>query len=44
VKISLRLELEATAPSGFSPDDAAVVRDNGKTLKFSPEATGFSED
>jgi hypothetical protein len=44
VRISIRLEVEATAPGGFDPDDAAVVRDNARTLKFKNEATGFSED
>ena len=44
VNISLRLEIEATAPNGFKADDAAVVRDNARTLKFKPEATGFSEE
>lgn len=44
VKLTLRLEIEATAPAGFDADDAAVVRDNAKTLKFRPDATGFAED
>jgi hypothetical protein len=44
VHLTLRLEIEATAPAGFNTDDAAVVRDNARTLKFRPEATGFSED
>lgn len=44
VRLSLRLEIEATAPQGFDPDDAAVVRDNAKSLKFRPDATGFAED
>ncbi|MDB5438829.1 MAG: superfamily helicase, family [Caulobacteraceae bacterium] len=44
VKLTLRLEIEATAAGGFDADDAAVVRDNAKTLKFRPEATGFSEE
>ncbi|MBL8553710.1 MAG: DUF499 domain-containing protein [Phenylobacterium sp.] len=44
VKLSLRLEIEATAPNGFDVEDAAIVRDNAKTLKFSPEGTGFAED
>ncbi|WP_292046585.1 MULTISPECIES: DUF499 domain-containing protein [unclassified Brevundimonas] len=43
-KLSLRLEIEATAPGGFATDDAAIIRDNARTLKFRPEATGFSED
>lgn len=43
-KVSLRLEIEATATGGFKPEDAAVVRDNAKTLKFRAEGTGFSED
>lgn len=43
-KLTLRLEIEATAPGGFKADDAAVVRDNARTLKFRPEATGFSEE
>jgi hypothetical protein len=44
VKVSLRLEIEATAPGGFKPEDAAVVRDNARTLKFRPDATEFSEE
>jgi len=44
VRVRLRLEIDATAPGGFATDDAAVVRDNAKTLKFSPDATGFAED
>lgn len=44
VKLSLRLEIEATAPGGFSANDAAIIRDNAKTLKFKPDDTGFSED
>ena len=44
VKLTLRLEIEATAPEGFKAEDAAVVRDNARTLKFRAEATGFSED
>lgn len=44
VRLSLRLEIEATAPQGFDPDDAAVVRDNAKSLKFRADATGFAED
>ncbi len=43
-RVTLRLEVEATAAGGFKPEDAAVVRDNARTLKFRPEATGFSED
>ncbi len=43
-RLTLRLEIEATAPGGFKAEDAAVVRDNARTLKFRPEATGFSED
>jgi hypothetical protein len=43
-KLSLRLEIEATAPGGFGTDDAAIIRDNARTLKFRPEGTGFSED
>ncbi|HEV2365724.1 MAG TPA: DUF499 domain-containing protein [Caulobacteraceae bacterium] len=42
--VSLRLDVEAAAPNGFAPDDAAVVRDNAKTLKFRVEETRFSED
>jgi hypothetical protein len=44
VRLVLRLEIEASAPGGFDADDAAVVRDNAKTLKFRPDATGFAED
>jgi hypothetical protein len=44
VKLSLRLEIEATAPNGFDVEDAAIVRDNAKTLKFRPDATGFAEE
>jgi Protein of unknown function (DUF499)/Swt1-like HEPN len=43
-RVSLRLEIEATAPDGFKPDDAAIVRDNARTLKFRAEGTGFSEE
>lgn len=43
-QVSIRLEIEASAPVGFKPEDAAVVRDNARTLKFRPDATGFSED
>lgn len=43
-RVTLRLEIEATAADGFAADDAAIVRDNAKTLKFRPEATGFSEE
>ena len=42
-RVTLRLEIEASAPAGFSTEDAAVVRDNARTLRFLPEATGFSE-
>jgi len=42
--MTLRLEIEATAPGGFATDDAAVVRDNARTLRFSSDSTGFSED
>jgi hypothetical protein len=44
VKLILRLDIEATAPGGFATDDAAVVRDNARSLKFKPEGTRFSED
>jgi hypothetical protein len=44
VRVTLRLEIEATASGGFATEDAAVVRDNAKTLKFRPDATGFAED
>jgi hypothetical protein len=43
-RLTLRLEIEATAPDGFKAEDAAVVRDNARTLRFRPEATGFSEE
>lgn len=42
-KITLTLEVEATAPQGFGADDVSVVRDNAKQLRFQPDATGFEE-
>jgi hypothetical protein len=39
--VKLTLEVEATAPDGFSESDSGVVRDNAKQLKFKPESTGF---
>lgn len=43
-KVRLRLDVEATAAGGFKTDDAAVVRDNARSLKFNPETTGFEEE
>jgi hypothetical protein len=43
-RVTIRVEIEATASKGFDPGDAAIVRDNARTLKFRPEATEFSED
>jgi hypothetical protein len=42
-KVTLTLEIEAEAPSGFNEADVGVVRDNTRQLKFSPGATGFSD-
>jgi hypothetical protein len=40
-KVKLTLEIEATAPEGFSEADVGVVRDNARQLKFKAESTGF---
>ncbi|WP_287994534.1 DUF499 domain-containing protein [Acidiphilium sp.] len=40
-QVTLTLEIEATAPDGFSDGDIGVVRDNSRQLKFKPESTGF---
>ena len=39
-----RMLIPTLAPGGFKADDAAVVRDNARTLKFRPEGTGFAEE
>jgi hypothetical protein len=33
-RVTMRLEIEARAPDGLATDDASVVRDSAKTLKF----------
>lgn len=43
-KVSLRLEIDASAAGGFSRDDASIIRDNARSLRFRPEATGFADD
>jgi hypothetical protein len=40
-KVTLTLEVEATAPDGFAEADVGVVRDNARQLKFNGESTGF---
>ena len=40
-KVKLTLDIEATAPAGFSDTDISVVRDNTKQLKFDSSSTGF---
>lgn len=40
-KVKLTLDIEAEAPDGFAPEDAGVVKDNARQLKFKPESTGF---
>jgi hypothetical protein len=40
-KVTLTLEVEATAPDGFAEADMGVVRDNARQLKFRDESTGF---
>ncbi len=42
-QIKLTLEIEGTAPNGFSDTDVGVIRDNAKQLKFRPQATGFED-
>jgi hypothetical protein len=43
VKVTLTLEIEATATEGFEEGDVSVVRDNARQLKFKPESTGFDD-
>ena len=40
-KVTLTLEIGATAPDGFAEADIGVVRDNARQLKFKGESTGF---
>jgi len=40
-KVTLTLEIEATATGGFNEDDIGVIKDNAKQLKFKPESTDF---
>ena len=40
-KVTLTLEIEATAADGFDEGDVGVVRDNARQLKFTPGSTGF---
>ena len=40
-KVTLTLEIEATAAEGFAAADIGVVRDNARQLKFKGESTGF---
>ncbi|MGO6689218.1 DUF499 domain-containing protein [Rhizobium leguminosarum] len=42
-KVTLTLEIEATAAEGFDEDDVGIVRDNARQLKFKPESTGFDD-
>jgi hypothetical protein len=42
-KVKLMLDIEATAPTGFSDADAEVVRDNARQLKFKADSTGFED-
>jgi hypothetical protein len=42
--VKITLEIEATAPEGFSDADIGVVRDNAKQLKFSDNSTGFDDE
>jgi hypothetical protein len=43
-KVKITLEIEATAPEGFSDSDIGVVRDNAKQLKFFDNSTGFDDE
>jgi hypothetical protein len=43
-KVKITVEIEATAPDGFSDADIGVVRDNAKQLKFFDNSTGFDDD
>ena len=40
-KVTLALEIDATAPDGFAEADIGVVRDNARQLKFKGEPTGL---
>ena len=40
-KVTLTLEVEATAAGGFAEGEVGIVRDNAKQLKFKAESTGF---
>jgi len=40
-KVTLTLDIEATAPDGFAEADIGVVRDNARQLKFKGDSTGF---
>ncbi|MBX5282166.1 DUF499 domain-containing protein [Rhizobium sp. NLR10a] len=42
-KVTLTLEIEATATGGFEEGDVSVVRDNARQLKFKQESTGFDD-
>ncbi|MBP2238677.1 hypothetical protein J2Z31_005218 [Sinorhizobium kostiense] len=42
-KVTLTLEIEATATEGFEEGDVSVVRDNARQLKFKTESTGFDD-
>jgi hypothetical protein len=42
-KVTLTLEIEATATGGFAEGDVGIVRDNAKQLKFKADSTGFGE-
>jgi hypothetical protein len=42
-KVTVTLDIEATAEEGFSEADIGVVRDNARQLKFKAESTGFEE-
>jgi len=40
-KVTVTLEIEATAGEGFAEADIGIVRDNARQLKFKAESTGF---
>ncbi len=42
--IKLTLEIEAETATGFDENDASIVRDNARALKFRDGATGFYEE
>jgi hypothetical protein len=42
-KITLTLEIEANAESGFEDTEVGIIRDNAKQLKFNAGSTGFEE-